>query len=627
MKKMFFVVAFLTAAAITAMPWTGSNLNSGISFLAPDSGTPDAYGYVYVKSGDPGGPTYNWMDISTTGTLVTGLMDDNVVGPFPIGFDFPYYWYNVDQVYIGSNGYLSFSSNANLADPFHNIPLSTPPNDLLAIFTGDLDHSPGVGSPAVYYYTSATLDTFIVTFDSVQEWAVPGTYHTFQVILTKADSCITMQYGPQNGTYNHSGSEHDMVGIENNTGTIGLQYFRDGSAGAGASRPVDGMAVAYIPPESTTLQIHDVGVSYIDNPLTGGIFRDRGSVYYPVAEIKNYGNQPESNFNAILRIYRKTGATILFADTVAISSTLNPGDVFTCSYDSFLLPDLDTTYRVQVRTYLTGDMTPANDSITLRLQTFSPPAWYNYGNDTIPVSGSSWNGDSSGYGNMYEPPNYPFTIDSVGFFPATVSANGDVELIIMDDDGTDGGPGTILFSTRLPVTTAQAGLWFKAPVSPAVVINDGAFYVGQITVLESTFSTGTSAVPPGAVSRRAYEFTGSWAPSRESSTQDVWVACHGTWSSVGVDEIGITVPSLFRLACPTFVTAKSVFSISVVSESDVTISLYDLSGRNVRNLYQGKLSAGNHELSFNSEDLSSGLYFLRASVNGNERSLKVNIVK
>jgi hypothetical protein len=40
---------------------------------------PDAYGYTWLSSDDAGGPTYSWIDISTDGTEVAGLADDNSV--------------------------------------------------------------------------------------------------------------------------------------------------------------------------------------------------------------------------------------------------------------------------------------------------------------------------------------------------------------------------------------------------------------------------------------------------------------------------------------------------------------------------------------------------------------------
>ncbi|MFM7031235.1 MAG: hypothetical protein ACKOX4_01810, partial [Bacteroidota bacterium] len=56
-------------------------------------GGPDAYGYTWKDSNEPGGPTFNWINITTTGTQVTGLGDDNFVGPFGFIDGFQYYWY------------------------------------------------------------------------------------------------------------------------------------------------------------------------------------------------------------------------------------------------------------------------------------------------------------------------------------------------------------------------------------------------------------------------------------------------------------------------------------------------------------------------------------------------------
>ena len=73
------------------------------------SGGPDPYGYRYKTSDDTIAPaSYSWVDITGVGTLVTGLGDDNYVGPFAITNNFQYYWYNPTQFYIGSNGFISF---------------------------------------------------------------------------------------------------------------------------------------------------------------------------------------------------------------------------------------------------------------------------------------------------------------------------------------------------------------------------------------------------------------------------------------------------------------------------------------------------------------------------------------
>src|SRR3989304_9358336 len=87
-----------------------------------NTGGPDAYGYTWIDSNEPGGPTYSWFDISVIGNPVTGLGDDNIIGPKPLGGFFQYYWYQVDKCWIGSNGYLSFGNSGQLASPFPTIP-------------------------------------------------------------------------------------------------------------------------------------------------------------------------------------------------------------------------------------------------------------------------------------------------------------------------------------------------------------------------------------------------------------------------------------------------------------------------------------------------------------------------
>jgi len=83
------------------------------------SGGPDAYGYIWRDDLDLNGPVYNWIDITTRPgvTLVENLGDDNTVGPFSLTFNFHYYWYDVNQFWIGSNGYIIFQ-NGQMSAPF-----------------------------------------------------------------------------------------------------------------------------------------------------------------------------------------------------------------------------------------------------------------------------------------------------------------------------------------------------------------------------------------------------------------------------------------------------------------------------------------------------------------------------
>ncbi|MGQ2982341.1 T9SS type A sorting domain-containing protein [Flavobacterium sp.] len=53
-------------------------------------------------------------------------------------------------------------------------------------------------------------------------------------------------------------------------------------------------------------------------------------------------------------------------------------------------------------------------------------------------------------------------------------------------------------------------------------------------------------------------------------------------------------------------------------DSEVSITIYDLNGRQVRNLYNGSMDAGANDISINRDGLQSGLYLCKVAVsNGN----------
>ena len=144
-----------------------------IRMPAQTSGGPDVYGNIWRDSNDPNGPSFNWIDISTSPNTVeiAGLADDNIVGPYFLPSPFQFYWYTVDRFWIGSNGYLIFQ-NASFAHPFPIIPTPDPTkNNFLGPMMTDLNFDktgPATGNPAsCYYWTSTAQDSVIVTWDSV----------------------------------------------------------------------------------------------------------------------------------------------------------------------------------------------------------------------------------------------------------------------------------------------------------------------------------------------------------------------------------------------------------------------------------------------------------------------------
>ena len=100
-------------------------------------GGPDAFGYEWVDSDEPDGPTFEWRDITGNGTQIPMSNDDQNLGPFDIGFDFPYYGQTYSQFYVCSNGWASFTSTD--AVYFNSeLPNVDAPTDMLAPFWDDL---------------------------------------------------------------------------------------------------------------------------------------------------------------------------------------------------------------------------------------------------------------------------------------------------------------------------------------------------------------------------------------------------------------------------------------------------------------------------------------------------------
>ncbi len=164
------MVATTVAIILMAVTPVGSG-NGAVTPPNWGTGGPDAYGYTWIDSDTAGGPVFDWVDISGTGTQITGLGDDNIVGPFPVGFDFPYYWYPVNQVFVGSNGYIAFHDNTMAASPFPPVPGTQGPNNTLAPIMSDLDPSAG---GTVWYWTNAAADSFIVQYSGIGFWNTGG---------------------------------------------------------------------------------------------------------------------------------------------------------------------------------------------------------------------------------------------------------------------------------------------------------------------------------------------------------------------------------------------------------------------------------------------------------------------
>lgn len=479
------------------------------------TGGPDEYGYTWIDSDESGGPSYSWIDASS-GTDVSGLGDDNVVGPFEIGFEFPYYWYGVTEFYVGSNGYIAFHDNGLIAHQgtpaFPYFPTEDPPNNVLGPWVDDLTFIDLYGNPysnAHVYVMTNNQDQCVISFVNARKWAQSGPAGsiTFQIVLTineNGQGEILYQYD----TLNEVGDEYKSVGMEDITGTIGLQYYHYLEGG---SEPHNDLAVLYAPPDSSDLEVHDVTVKWAMNEDNGGSARLTNLEVPLQAMIKNTGNQDETDMELICTVTGDEG--VAFLEVMPIES-LAAGEELLVTMDGTWFTEYEDTYSVEFNLQLNNqdDWVPSNNVKVVEIQVINYPGVLTFA-DEEPEQFMAWNGTNSGYGIEFVPPNYPCEITGVSFF--ATGDGSDMLVKIMDDDGANGSPGTELFSQNVNVTTQQE---YFVELDQSVFINDGHFFVGLIQQGEGDPSTGIDQTPP--ISYRGWEFTGSWSPSRDKHTSD-----------------------------------------------------------------------------------------------------------
>jgi hypothetical protein len=203
---------------------------------------PDAYGYYCYDDEDVNYyivPTYDWIEINNIGTNLdlndpgeTG--DTEVIDNLPITFKF--YGIEYDELLVCSNGWIQPGiipgelSNTSFMN--WKIPGPLGPSPQIAVFWDDLETANG----DVYYYYDSAQNYLVIEWDDLRNEYNPNLEETFQVIIydsnfyptATGDSEMKFQYKVFNnvdvGSYPSRHGQYCTVGIEDHTGTRGLEY-------------------------------------------------------------------------------------------------------------------------------------------------------------------------------------------------------------------------------------------------------------------------------------------------------------------------------------------------------------------------------------------------------------------
>ena len=212
------VPAYLQQQKPTVFEQKGTNHSNSGEVLA-GSGGPDPFGYTWIDSDEPDGPSYSFTDISGTGTVVnlqpTGTYDPKDEGQATVNlpFDVNFYGNSYNQLQVNSNGFITFDmSFFDNAFTNQGIPNSSTPNLYAAPFWDDLDGSAGGN---IYYEQIG--NKFIIQWHNWGHYPSGTQNLIFQVVLFQNSSTIWFVYE------NIVDQGDATFGIENSDGTIGLE--------------------------------------------------------------------------------------------------------------------------------------------------------------------------------------------------------------------------------------------------------------------------------------------------------------------------------------------------------------------------------------------------------------------
>lgn len=324
--KIIFILLLFPAVALGVLfPAEARNSVPG----AYSNPFPATDGYPYLGQTIP----LSWVDLTPAGghnaTYLPIYDEEFYSNPLPIGFNFPFYDNSFSSFYIHANGFITFhpqSPSADYSVPQCPLPDLTEPNDLLALFWGDLGINKTDRKMDCYYkyFSSCPVGSPIpcliveyvdVVFHTTQEKA-----GTFEAVLYQ-DGDIIFQY-LEVGLKVGQGSNSYAIGLEGNhfAQGYGLTYLCDT-----ANLPTSGTALKFsrnflsLSPETMSVKGCNGQTANYSYTLTNGT---NGAGNF---QISCGTSIPGISMSCPAAVFAEKGATVPLALTLTPPACTPPG--------------------------------------------------------------------------------------------------------------------------------------------------------------------------------------------------------------------------------------------------------------------------------------------------------------
>ena len=278
------------------------------SFENPMGG-PDNINNFWSDSNNESNLESEWIDISDVGTLYEFDNNDESGEAIDIGFDFPFYGQNRDQLFINPNGWIGFGEDSNAWDNT-SIPSNSAPRSAIFGFWDDLNpvnNNCNSCSGEVFYHSND--DRMVVWFNDVAHWPTnfENSFYDFQIVIFKTGE-IKFNYNNMVGISNSA-----TIGIQNDSGNSGLQMSYN---------------TEYVENELTTFVKKNptwAGINQLENFDVSGELLQGSSVNFNIIVENN--ELTEGNYSANLNISSNASTELSFPILLMSSSNNITGDI------------------------------------------------------------------------------------------------------------------------------------------------------------------------------------------------------------------------------------------------------------------------------------------------------------
>lgn len=574
------------------------------------TGGPDAFGYTYITSDTAGGPAYNWIEISTTGTrLVTASTNDDSHEYFTmVDFTFPFYGNFYHKIAVGTNGPIYFEDAylglSNVCIP--GTPSYTP-DRFIAPNWDDLNPSAGGD---IYYQEFGNY--MVVQFEGVYRYGQTNP-DTWQAILY-SDGRIKMQYKETDYTVTNTSKS---IGIQDSP-TLGLQYSCNTSGDVH-----DSLAILWSPAciISNPMPLADTGVCPGDSALFMADVTGATNYWW------NYGDSTSANqvvpapftlvhvaWDTANCIYVDTamvteytvGTVNIGADTTVCEGyTLDAGSAWATfmwsdsSAGQTLMPTTSGTYWV-----MATDSNGCSDSDSANLVVNMNPT-VDLGTDTTICAGDSACFDAgAGY-------SYLWSDASTGQV-ACFGSSSSISVMITDSAGCMANDSVNL--DVIPLVSASYTM--DTALCPIVSFTNGSGNANSYAWDFGDGDTDTSANPT-----HTYASNGTYTVTLVSTND-----CGSDTTSMTFDInclVGVGAPMEGDIRVfPNPTQGQMVMELNGLLDNELMVSLTDLQGREM-NTWKLEGSFDNYRKELNLGNVPAGVYFLNVKSENWVRQFKV----